>query len=68
MKDSFANRWQSYQNKDNFIQAKLLNLYLWLYDYYNIKNTNKDKILEIENNIKNLSQNIYELLIKNDRG
>lgn len=43
-------------------KARLINYYLWLYDYFLIKGNSKDEILYIENSIKKLSNDIYNLL------
>jgi len=46
----------------NSKKARLINYYLWLYDYFLIKGNSKNEILYIENNIKKLSNDIYNLL------
>lgn len=53
------------ENESHYInskRARLINCYLWLYDYFLIKGNSQREILEIENIIKNLSYDIYNLL------
>ena len=53
--------------ENNQKKAKLINCYLWLYDYYTIKESGKDMLL-FENKIKNMSVEIYEYLKKQKLG
>ncbi|HOJ64108.1 MAG TPA: hypothetical protein PLE45_06775 [Spirochaetota bacterium] len=46
----------------NSKRARLINCYLWLYDYFLIKGNSEKELLQIEDNIKSLSQDIYNLL------
>ncbi len=52
---------------NNQKRARLLNCYLWLYDYYTIKKS-EESILLIENKIRNISVEIYEYLKKQKLG
>ncbi len=44
---------------------RLLNCYFRLYDYLIYRNNDKYKVMEIEQSIKNVSEKIYDLFIKN---
>ncbi len=47
---------------DHLLTARLINNYLWFYDYYLVKNPVDKTVADIENKIKLLSINIYNLL------
>jgi tetratricopeptide (TPR) repeat protein len=49
------------EKSENYFKARLLNCYFWLYDYNLLKSVEKEIILEIENKIKNISDEIYSL-------
>jgi tetratricopeptide (TPR) repeat protein len=51
--------------KDLFFTARLLNCYFWVYDYNLIKNSDKKELTEIEGKIKEISEDIYSIFVKN---
>ncbi|MCK4797218.1 MAG: hypothetical protein KAT05_07535 [Spirochaetes bacterium] len=50
--------------KDNIIKARLINCYLWLYDYIKLKKNHKEELGEIDYKIKNISKEIYDIFMK----
>jgi len=55
------------QNKlgdEPFYIPRLLNCYLWLYDYHTLKNV-KNSLEEVEEKIKNISPDLYDILKSN---
>jgi tetratricopeptide (TPR) repeat protein len=48
-------------DKDNITKSRLLNHYLWLYDYYFFYKKDKNEIEEIDQKIKNISLPIYNI-------
>lgn len=55
--------------KDRIMKAKLLGLYLWYYDYLlYFKKKEEKELLTIEENIKNISDNLYKMLKSRKKG
>lgn len=59
---------KNYDNfvNDSFYKPRLLNCYLWLYDYHLLKNSTKEILQEIENKVKTISETIYNYLKNNN--
>ena len=51
---------------NNTMTARLINCYLWLYDYFRLQKRDDEKRQEIEKKIKNLSEDIFILLKNNE--
>lgn len=47
---------------DQKVKARLINYYLWLYDFYIVKENSDDIKIELEDKMKNLSLTIYNIL------